>query len=554
MTAPWDDLVVTATVGTDAGRPTPASAGALGDALAALPAQSDAAVAVLDAAALLTVARRAGCRPPSAEITGTPAPAERRPALRPTAAAALRVVLDAITGDLCPPAVLPALLAAVDSRGYRLPVDLLPVLLQRAATDPSTRSAVGAIFDARGSWLAEQNPAWQVLAAHLDGTAPGRPALRDWWGAGSPAQKAGYLSGLRQVDPQAAGALLAAGWATLPGADRGRLLPLLEPGVNATDEALLESALDSESATLRRSAAELLAFLPGSTRARQLWTFARSVLVRKRGLLGSRWEVVVPELTDPALRRYLAGPTDSRIGTRVAQTQLRDLIAGAPLPAWTDSFGVAPAELIRGAAGDAEWGPTIIAGWADAAIRQDGDGASRASWARALLTTRADPTRITALWTLLPAAERCSVAVDQLRRGDAGQHIEQLLAAIDAPWPEDVAMAVGGWLSRQPALQPGYSPQPGYPPQAGATLPPAGTPLPQVDRTGQVLRPAQDWPPLALLGLLGERLPVTLSPLDHAAALTTLADRAELQSPWRLPVLAAATVVDYRRRLLQELR
>lgn len=535
MTQAWEDLVVTATVGTDAGRPAPVLPGPPAGLPAAVTHQSDSAVAVLDAAAVLTVARRAGRRPAATDLAGRPAPPERRPVLPAAAAAALRAVLGAITGDLCPAAVLPELLAAVDARGHRLPADLLPSLLQRAATDPSIRSAAGSIFDARGSWLAEQNAPWQALAAYLDGASGGRAALRNWWVDGSPAQRAGYFTGLRQVDPQAAGALLAAGWSDLPAADRQRLLPLLETGLSAADEALLESALDSGSAALRGSAALLLAGLPGSGRAQRLWAAARPVLVRRRGLLGSRWEVLLPELTDPALRRDLTGQADNRTSPSAARGQLlHDLIAGAPLSAWTEAFPVAPAELIRGAAGNAEWGQTIIAGWADAAIRQAGDEATRASWARALLASRRDPTRIAALWRLLPVGERYAAAVDQLRRGDPGQQIEPLLAAIEAPWPADIAVAVGSWLGRQSALQPGYSPPP-------------------VDRTGQPPRPA-DWPPLGLLGLLGERLPVTSSPTDHAAALATLADRAELQSPWRAPVLAAARVVDHRRRVLQELR
>jgi hypothetical protein len=139
-------------------------------------AAADPAAALLDHAALLTVARRAGRRP---ERAGSPAPAGPDP--RPLVShAAGRRLARILAGDPVPGAsgaegnLLAEWLTAVVVRGLRPPPQFLPALLDRARRVASTnpdpddaklRGLVAAAGGPRASWLAGMNPVWSYLLA-----------------------------------------------------------------------------------------------------------------------------------------------------------------------------------------------------------------------------------------------------------------------------------------------------------------------------------------------------------------------------------------------------
>jgi hypothetical protein len=138
----------------------------------------DPAGALLDHAALLTVARRAG------QLAGTadapePAAADPRPAVSAAAGRRLRRILGGENADL-----LHEWLTAVVERGLRPPPQYLPALLDRArrvaATNPNPdearlRDLVAAAGGPRAAWLAGLNPAWSWLAGQQGAQPPGPP-------------------------------------------------------------------------------------------------------------------------------------------------------------------------------------------------------------------------------------------------------------------------------------------------------------------------------------------------------------------------------------------
>lgn len=138
------------------------------------PATGDPAAVLLDRAALLTAARRAGYRPDQA----TP-PAAAPPDPRPPVCEAAAQRLDRIlAGD---PAgggseLLAEWLAAVIARGLRPPAQALPALLhkarQLAADDAGLRVLITAAGGPRTRWLAALNPAWAWLLAEPAPDAP----------------------------------------------------------------------------------------------------------------------------------------------------------------------------------------------------------------------------------------------------------------------------------------------------------------------------------------------------------------------------------------------
>jgi Family of unknown function (DUF5691) len=163
-TASYDDLVAAATVGLSR-RPlhvTGLDGAAAGH--AGVLDSGDQAAALLDAAALMVAARRAGAR----AVAGVACP---EPAAEDTAAELPARAADLLEqARLADPALLASLLDAAASLGYRAPAPLLPALLDAAVKDHALRPLVAAVLGARGRWLAGYRSDWQPLA---DAAVPG---------------------------------------------------------------------------------------------------------------------------------------------------------------------------------------------------------------------------------------------------------------------------------------------------------------------------------------------------------------------------------------------
>jgi hypothetical protein len=190
LTASLADLVTAATVGLSR-RPAEITAltGAAADHAGVIDA-ADPAAALLDAAALYTVASRAGIRPTADVARPAPAPEETEPELPVRAA---NLLLQAAPDQT----LLAALLTAAGRAGYRLPAPLLPALLDAAVRSKALRPAVASVLGARGRWLAAYRPDWQRVpsaASALDAS----PEADDGPAPFSPAEAAATMSALTQ--------------------------------------------------------------------------------------------------------------------------------------------------------------------------------------------------------------------------------------------------------------------------------------------------------------------------------------------------------------------
>jgi hypothetical protein len=170
--------------------------------LAPLSESPDQAAMLLDHAALLTVARRAGQRADSAQ-SPRPAADDTRPAVSATAGRRLARILAGENSDL-----IAEWLTAAVTLGLRPPPQLLPALLDRArrvaASNPDPdearlRDLVAAAGGPRASWLAGLNPAWSWL---LTDRAPGPAQVR--------LTEAGAAQVIAFLDEQADGSALSA--------------------------------------------------------------------------------------------------------------------------------------------------------------------------------------------------------------------------------------------------------------------------------------------------------------------------------------------------------
>jgi hypothetical protein len=529
--ATFDDLVTAATVGVDR-KPLPAAAGSgAGD--------GDQAAALLDAAAVQTVARRAGYRPPHG-VTVPEAPGETASVFSIRAARALREACDWKPGrgpdldNTLQAGLLTDLLTAAARAGYAASPLLLPGLLDAAARRTALRPAVAAVLGARGRWLGAQRPDWRPVAELAElttraGTATGTedrsPAA---WRTGMSAQRRAYLARLRETDPDTARELLGDGWAKETGADRGEFIAVLDHGLSMADEAFLEAALDDRASAVRAAARRMLARLPGSAFGRRASERADAVLRAERGGRAIRLVATLPGVPDAGALRdgVTVSPPSPSIG--VGAWLLTQVIARAPLDVWTARFGLSPADIVSLPVADG-LRADVHAGWRIAAVRQ-----RNAEWARALLQADAPGAggnRPHAAWppdrelaALLPAEQRAARAASLLASAP--------LSAVHPP----------GWVSEAMPLAAEIADWP--PPWPQVLSDAALAAVARAAMAGKLRGVAG-----MLLAAAGRGLPAT-GPVDYAAALTRLADQYSHSAP---PLRAAAATITARRVFLTEI-
>jgi Family of unknown function (DUF5691) len=557
MTASFDDLVTAATVGlsrkplavTDLDGPAGAHARAL-DA-------GDPAAALLDAAALMTVAQRAGLRPEQGIAGPPPSPADAAPELSPRAERALRRLGGAhlapgfAAGDK---ELLAGLLTAAAAAGYVASPPLLPDLLDAAVRTVALRPAVTDLLGPRGRWLAAYRSDWQrvVEAARTKTTATvagERPPTEvtaakaasagtavtaasgdpETWRTGSRAERHAYLAALRERDPQAGRALLAADWARLPADERAALLAVLAGGLSADDEEFLDGVLDDRAAGVRVIAQRLLTRLPGSRLAQRVTDRATAVIRLERHGLRQSLAVTRPPNPDAAaVRDGIDGrPPSPSIG--VGGWLLTQLIAAVPLASWTDLLGLSPGEIVALPVQpdlDAARLADVHAGWRLAAVTQ-----GSAQWAEALLAA-GDPDdgggRPPAAW---PDDQRLAATLPPARRAERAAALLAGTRLTPGPAVANRAIAEVGGVGL---------PWPGELADAVITVLAAAAPLAVLPRL-----------PRGLLDLAARGLPAT-GGRDYAAELTRLAD-ARPQN-WTPLVRKTAETILLRRAFLEEIR
>ncbi len=383
--AVWDDLVKSALLGTER-QPADLAPpdGALEPTFAALHA-AEPERALLSAAAVTGVYRRAGWTPP-VDVAVLPAPAPPE-TLRPCPPAAAHHLWTMLAGQHQD--ALPEWLRALAARGLRAPRAALPSLLDLGRRACDLQPDIRPVLGERGEWLARRQPGW-TWAVRPDDSE---------WETGSIEARVEVLRRWRATDPERAREQLAAAWPAEPPEHRRALLPVLEIGLGPADEPLLESALDDRRAEVRRLAADLLRRFPESGLVRRLTDRAlRHVTLRAtpHGPAGSTEavavaiEVTLPEACDEAMCRdgvtpdpavpARAGAVGGLIGERA--WWLRELIAAVPPGTWCRHSGAPPEAIVR-AALDHEYAYPLLDGWRVATLRhRDPD------WAWALLSVR----------------------------------------------------------------------------------------------------------------------------------------------------------------------
>ncbi|MEU9285903.1 DUF5691 domain-containing protein [Streptomyces sp. NPDC048275] len=384
----WEELVTVALLGTE--RRTPPG-GAGGHA---------APVALLDAAAVETLRRRAGVRPAPAAARPEPAAPDPRPSLPPAAVRRLAMLLADRPGtggggrrgtapDLME--LLPQWLALANTRGFAAPPETLPALLDAARGRTDLRPAALAFAGPRALWLARLNPDWRFALRSTPGGGAVLPHLEEpeaaqqLWQEGLFAERVALLTAMRAQDPTAARELLATTWATERAEDRLMFLDSLRSGLCAADEPFLEQALTDRSRNVRATAAELLSALPGSALAARMAARAGSCVAVDRTQGVPTIVVEAPHECDASMERDGVVPK-APAGRGERSWWLGQLVEAAPLGTWPRRLGGrTPEEIVALPVAD-DWQGELHAAWCRAAVRQRDPG-----WSRALLGAPSAP-------------------------------------------------------------------------------------------------------------------------------------------------------------------
>lgn len=384
----WEDLVTVALLGTDRrAAPGPASG-------------REAPVALLDAAAVETVRRRAGVRPARAAVRPEPAAPDPRPPLPPAAARRLAQLLADRPGsggggrrgtapDLME--LLPQWLALANARGFAAPPEALPALLDTARGRTDLRPAALAFAGPRALWLARLNPDWRFALRATPGGGADLPGpgetdrIGRLWREGLFAERVALLTGIRAQEPAAARELLETTWGTERAEDRLMFLDSLRTGLGADDEPFLERALTDRSRNVRATAAELLSALPGSALAARMADRAGACVAVDRTRDVPTIVVEAPHECDAGMERDGVVPK-APAGRGERSWWLGQLVEAAPLAVWSARLGGRSAEEIVALPVADDWQGELHAAWCRAAVRQRDAG-----WSRALLGSPSAP-------------------------------------------------------------------------------------------------------------------------------------------------------------------
>lgn len=417
-------------------------------------------MALLDAAAVETVRRRAGMRPARAAARPEPSAPDPRPALPPAAAQRLTLLLADRPGtggggrrgtapDLME--LLPQWLTLANARGFAPPPQALPALLDAARGRTDLRPAALTFAGPRALWLARLNPDWRFALRSTPGGGatlpdPAEPErVQQLWQEGLFAERVALLTAIRSRHPATARELLASTWATERAEDRLMFLDSLRSGLCAADEPFLERALADRSRNVRATAAELLSALPESALAGRMAARAGSCVAVDRTRGTPTIVVEAPHECDAGMERDGVVPKPPA-GRGERSWWLGQLVEATPLATWPRRLGGrTPEDIVALPVAD-DWQSELHAAWCRAAVRQRDPG-----WSRVLLGAPSAPeaggpgavslSERSKLLATLGSAERAEWVA-----GFIGTHglseAFQLLGVCAVPWAGPLGRAV----------------------------------------------------------------------------------------------------------------
>ena len=287
------------------------------------------AATVLDAAALMTAARRSqptfSTGEPVPDPPDLPAPQTWRPGAR-------GVVRQLLAER---PEIVAAACKILVAHGAAVPIRELPELAAKAIAPGSPlRAVLAQAAGPRGRWLLGENPAWRGLLSAAEAVPV--EADDDAWLHGDLDHRLAWLAARRSAEPDAARQALADVWGQQKTGEKSELLAVLATGLGPGDVPFLEQARVDRSAQVSKVAVRLLSHVPEGA-------FAD----RRAGLIAAHARVDKAFLGKPKLA-VSEIPADPKDGIpEGAEHGVMSLIESTPLPLWYRVLGYHPPDLAK---------------------------------------------------------------------------------------------------------------------------------------------------------------------------------------------------------------
>lgn len=401
--------------------------------------------AFLSAAAVVGLHEEIG-RLPGLDQAPAPAPCEPEELPRMSARAG-SLLWQLLGGEFSE--MMPECLALAAGAGWLALPEALPGLLSLGGAKAERREAILPLLGKRGRWLAAQNPEWSWAVGASGET-------EDVWQVGESPARWLFLQHLRRTNPARALELLNLTWKEESPEDRGCFIAVLEAGLSVDDEPFLEAALNDKRKEVRKTAAVLLARLPGSGLVTRMIERVGPLLKFTAGQAGSLiklqkakpagLEISLPVECDKSMQRDGIEPKpQSGFGEKIGW--LIQMLEAVPLTHWTATWDSSAAEIIE-ASLQGEWKKEMFEAWTSAAVRQ-----KNAEWAEPLLSITVKANRIDkfeGLLAALPARQR-ELRVSALLESEDARIVElqgTLVAQCPLDWSLEFSQAVLAWMRK----------------------------------------------------------------------------------------------------------
>ncbi len=332
--------------------------------------------------------------------------------------------------------LVPEALMAIGQRQQRIPLDLLPTLLN-ALDSTDKRTWLAPVQCAAIRWLARQNPAWAwaVVSTEQD------PLIAFEQETGAARHNAFAI--LRRHNADEARTLLADVFPRENAEERAALLKQCLHGLSLADEGFLEGALDDRSKTVRQIAADLLARLPESGFIRRTLDHTLPLVSIERGLIRKTLQVTLPDEPGKTDERDGIDPRATpdglnHVGPR--QLHLAQRVSYVPPVQWKKhldlDFPDIVAQFIKH-----EFSLPLCVGFCIAAVRLKDTEALRALM---VLSKKKRLIYIHYVEKNLPLlSDITDIVATQIKK--TGQLDMGLLSALPTPWRDDITQAVLAW-------------------------------------------------------------------------------------------------------------
>ncbi|KAA3437149.1 DUF5691 domain-containing protein [Rufibacter hautae] len=293
--------------------------------------------------------------------------------------------------------------------------ELLPEILSMAVEKKARREVLLQMSGNRGQWLAQMNPAWQILHT---------PEEENLWETGTWEQRKAFFRKLRADAPAEALALLQANLHEEGANARAELLALLLPNLSLADEPFLETQLSDKSQKVRQEVYKLLLQLPGSRVNQLVQAYLKEAVQLKEErvmLLAKKKVFAINADVTPPDELFAAGfeKTSSQKNVDDADYWVAQALEFVPPIFWQQTYGLTLPEVVQ------LWGNHAGKHLFLPALAQNALRFQNTELAHALLTGK--EVRGIDLLTILSLPERFSYA-SKLAEGQSGFYLQTLLA------------------------------------------------------------------------------------------------------------------------------